>query len=250
MFRLDNKTVLVTGGSSGIGESIVSLFNAQGAFVYVLDVNPPIAKNAYNNVAFKLCDITNLTEVQSVVNDIVEERTGLDIIVNNAGIAHIGTAESTKPEEFAMLFNVNVKGLYNILHTGIPHMKTKGGSILNIASTAAHVGLPERFAYSMTKGAVAAITLSVARDYLLSNIRCNSISPGRIHTPFVDGFIAKNYPGKQKEMFEKLSQAQPIGRMGNPEEVASLALFLCSDEAGFITGSDYAVDGGVIKLNT
>jgi len=130
-------------------------------------------------------------------------------------------------------------------------MKSNGGGvILNMASIAASAGLPDRFAYSMSKGAVVSMTLSVAQDYLGDNIRCNSISPARIHTPFVDGFISKNYPGKEKEMFEELSKTQPIGRMGKPEEVASLALFLCSDEAAFITGVDYPIDGGFTTLNT
>ena len=137
------------------------------------------------------------------------------------------------------------------MHEVIPIFKKhKHGVILNVASIAAWVGLADRFAYSMSKGAVYAMTLSVAKDYLQDNIRCNSISPARVHTPFVDGFIAKNYPGKEKEMFEKLSKSQPIGRMGTVEEIAALALYLCSDEAGFVTGNDYPIDGGFIKLNT
>ena len=127
--------------------------------------------------------------------------------------------------------------------------QNKAGVILNLASIANNVGLPDRFAYSMTKGAVYAMTLSVARDYIHEGIRCNCISPGRVHTPFVDGFIKKNYPGKEEEMFEKLSKTQPIGRMAKPEEIASLILYLCSDEASFITGCDYPIDGGFIKLN-
>jgi len=128
-------------------------------------------------------------------------------------------------------------------------MKAEGAVILNMASIAALVGLSDRFAYTMSKGAVAAMTLSVAKDYLRYHIRCNSISPARVHTPFVDGFIAKNYPGAEDEMFKKLSASQPIGRMAKPEEIASLALYLCSDEAAFITGTDYPIDGGFVKLN-
>jgi len=128
-------------------------------------------------------------------------------------------------------------------------MKKKGGVILNLASVASSVGIPDRFAYSMTKGAVVGMTLSVAKDYVGYNIRCNSISPARVHTPFVDGYLHKNFPGKEQEMFETLSRTQPIGRMGKPEEVATLALYLCSDEAAFITGCDYLVDGGFVKLN-
>jgi NAD(P)-dependent dehydrogenase (short-subunit alcohol dehydrogenase family) len=132
----------------------------------------------------------------------------------------------------------------------VGHMKAKGGGvILNLASIAASAGLADRFAYSTSKGAVVAMTYSVARDYLSANIRCNCISPARVHTPFVDNYLRKTYPGREQEMFEKLSQAQPIGRMAEPEEVASLALFLCSDEASFITGVDYPLDGGFFNLH-
>jgi NAD(P)-dependent dehydrogenase (short-subunit alcohol dehydrogenase family) len=128
-------------------------------------------------------------------------------------------------------------------------MKNQGGGvILNMASIAGSAAIADRFAYSMSKGAVIAMTYSVAKDYLAYKIRCNCISPARVHTPFVDGFLKKNYPGKEKEMFERLSATQPIGRMGEPEEVASLALFLCSDESSFITGVDYPLDGGFCNL--
>jgi NAD(P)-dependent dehydrogenase (short-subunit alcohol dehydrogenase family) len=169
--------------------------------------------------------------------------------VNNAGIAHVGTAETTAETDIDRLYNVNIKGVYNCLHEVIPVMKKAGGVILNMASIASSVGITDRFAYSMTKGAVVGMTLATARDYISFNIRCNCISPARVHTPFVDGFLAKNYPGKEKEMFEKLSKGQPIGRMAQPEEVAYLALYLCSDEASFITGCDYLIDGGFTKLN-
>jgi NAD(P)-dependent dehydrogenase (short-subunit alcohol dehydrogenase family) len=175
----------------------------------------------------------------------------IDILVNNAGIAHVGNVEKTKSEDFDRIYNVNVKGVYNCLYATIPMMKLNGGGvILNLASIAAVVGLSDRFAYSMSKGAIAAMTLSIAKDYLHENIRCNSISPARVHTPFVDGFISKNYPGREAEMFDKLSKSQPIGRMGKPDEIAALVLYLCSDEASFITGNDYPIDGGFIKLNS
>jgi len=135
-------------------------------------------------------------------------------------------------------------------HMKAAHMNDKaGGVILNLASIAGSAGLADRFAYSTSKGAVIAMTYSVARDYLSANIRCNCISPARVHTPFVDNYLRKSYPGREQEMFEKLSQAQPIGRMAEPEEVASLALFLCSDEASFITGVDYPLDGGFFNLH-
>ncbi|NGF57326.1 SDR family oxidoreductase [Parapusillimonas sp. SGNA-6] len=165
-------------------------------------------------------------------------------------MAHVGNLENCSAEDFERIFQVNVRGVYNALYATVPLMKKQGGgAILNLASIAAWVGITDRFAYSMSKGAIFAMTLSVARDYIADNIRCNSISPARVHTPFVDGFIAKNYPGQEQEMFGKLAKSQPIGRMAKPEEIAKLALFLCSDDAGFITGNDYPIDGGFIKLN-
>jgi 2-keto-3-deoxy-L-fuconate dehydrogenase len=257
MFRLDNKIALVTGGGSGIGKAISILFAQQGATVYILDideagVNETIGaiENNGGHAFFKKCSVAEIEEVDFAVQGIIEEANQVDIVVNNAGIAHIGNAETTSPEDLDRLLSVNVKGVYHILHAVLPHMKKEGGVVLNLASVASSVGLVDRFAYSMTKGAVVGMTLSVAKDYLKYNIRCNCISPGRVHTPFVDNFLKKNYPGKEEEMFEKLSKTQPIGRMGRPEEIAWLVLYLCSDEAGFITGCDYPIDGGFIKLNS
>ena len=149
------------------------------------------------------------------------------------------------------LYNINIKSVYSCLHYGVKLMKKSGGgAIVNMASVASVVGLADRFAYSTTKGAVLTMTYSIAKDYIKDHIRCNAIAPARVHTPFVDGYLAKTYPGKEKEMFEKLSQTQPIGRMGKPSEIANLVLYLCSDEAGFITGSVYPIDGGFLTLNT
>ena len=254
MFRLDRKVAIVTGGASGIGKAIAKLFAQQGAVVYVLDLedgNTSLDEDVVNATAhFLKCNVSNQGEVTDAVTEIYGAYGRIDILINNAGIAHIGTAETTSEEDFDRLMNVNVKGVYNCLHAVIPYLREHGGSIVNMASVAALVGLPDRFAYSTTKGAVISMTLSVAKDFLEYRIRCNSISPGRVHTPFVDGYLAKNYPGKEAEMFEKLSKTQPIGRMARPEEIAQLALYLCSDEASFITGCDYPIDGGFVKLNT
>lgn len=253
MFSLKGKSVVITGGGSGIGKAISVLFGKQGAFVHIIELNADAAKETVDEIVNEGgkaisygCNVSDQQQIVETYNTIGV----IDILVNNAGIAHIGVADNTSEEDFTRIFNVNVKGVYNSLFAAIPLMKQKGGGvILNMASIAAVVGITSRFAYSMSKGAVAAMTLSVARDYLADNIRCNSISPARVHTPFVDGFIAKNYAGQEAEMFDKLSKSQPIGRMGKPEEVASLALYLCSDEAGFVTGCDYLLDGGFVKLN-
>ena len=253
MFSLKDKKVVVTGAGSGIGRAVAKLFSQQGAIVHILDLNSENALETLglmeknNGIGFiHKCDVSKQEEVFNIFNSIAE----FSILVNCAGIAHVGKADTTTEEDFDRVYNINIKGTYNCLFSAIPILKKqKNAVILNVASIAAWVGISDRFAYSMSKGAVFAMTLSVARDYLNDNIRCNSISPARIHTPFVDGFIAKNYPGKEAETFEKLSASQPIGRMGTVEEVAALALYLCSEEAGFITGCDYPIDGGFIKLN-
>lgn len=256
MFNLKDKTAIVTGGGSGIGKAISVLFAQQGAKVFVIELEESRADETLKEItdkkgiAFvKKCNVADAADTLSVIKAIGEENGSIDIVINNAGIAHVGTVETTTEEDFDRLFSVNVKGMFNVVKAAIPFMKNKGGSVLNLASVASTVGIPDRFAYSMTKGAVIGMTLSIAKDLLRYNIRCNCISPARVHTPFVDGFISKNYPGKEEEMFRKLSATQPIGRMAKPEEIAYLALYLCSDEASFITGSDYPIDGGFTRLN-
>jgi 2-keto-3-deoxy-L-fuconate dehydrogenase len=260
MFSLKNKTAVVTGGGSGIGQAIAILFAKQGANVHVIEISEESGfqtKNRINVLARNVATEGGTCEVhvcnvadQAAVLSIFEKIGHLDILANVAGIAHIGNVENTAEADFDRIVSVNIKGVYNCLKAAIPLMKQHGGgTILNMASVAGLVGIPDRFAYSMSKGAVLAMTMATAKDYLKDNIRCNSISPARIHTPFVDGFLDKNYPDNKTEMFDKLSKTQPIGRMGTPDEVAALALFLCSDEAGFITGCDYPLDGGFVKLN-
>ena len=256
MFELKDKTAIITGGGSGIGKAIAKLFARQKAEVHILDFDKRGAEETIDEITLEgsmaqtvQCDVSNQQQVKEIVERIAAKNKRIDILVNNAGVAHVGTIETTSEDDFSRLLNVNVKGVYNCLKATIPFMKEKGGAIVNMASIAATVGIPDRFAYSTTKGAVVSMTLAIAKDYISYKIRCNCISPARVHTPFVDGFLSKNYPGKEKEMFEKLSKGQPIGRMAQPEEIAYLALYLCSDEASFITGCDYPIDGGFIRLN-
>lgn len=254
--RLDGKRAAVTGAASGIGRAIAIQFAHAGAEVILLDLNATsanlvateIASETSSNVSTLACDISNESSVTTAFRQIAAGGN-LNVLVNSAGVAHIGSILTTEAVDFDRLYRINVRGTYLSTQAAIPLMdQRRGGVILNIASIAATCGLSDRFAYSMTKGAVLAMTLSVAKDCLPLNIRCNSISPARVHTPFVDGFLAGNYPGREAEMMQKLAAAQPIGRMGTPEEIAQLALFLASDAAGFITGTDYPIDGGFLTL--
>jgi len=254
-FNLQGKTAIVTGGGSGIGKAISKTLAAQGASVHILELNVDAAQESANEIvehegiAFgHKCNVAKQSEVKHVV-DAIAKNTQLDILINNAGIAHIGNVENTSEEDMDKLYAVNIKGVYNCIYAVIPYMKKQGGVILNMTSIASSVGIKDRFAYSMSKGAALTMMYSVAKDYIEHGIRCNSISPARIHTPFVDGYINENFPGKEEEMFGKLSATQPIGRMGEPEEVANLALYLCSDEASFITGTNFPIDGGFVTLN-
>ncbi|MBL7848819.1 MAG: SDR family oxidoreductase [Cyclobacteriaceae bacterium] len=252
MTSLKGKNSIVTGGASGIGLAIARKFAAAGADVVILDINPDSGKEVASlmskeghSVKFVPCNVSDYSSVVSAVAHVSHP----DILVNNAGVAHVGNVEQTTAEDLDRLYQINVKGVYHCTKAVIGQMvKQGGGVILNMASVAAVVGIPDRFAYSMTKGAVLSMTLSIARDYIDKKIRCNAISPARVHTPFVDGFLTKNYPGKEKEMYDKLAASQPIGRMGTPEEVAAMALYLCSDEASFLTGCNYSIDGGFIGL--
>lgn len=255
MLRLDGKRAIVTGGGKGIGKGIATVFAKQGAIVEILEVDKTSATETVEEIRSTggtanawQCDIVSQSAVRETV-DKISDQGEIQILVNNAGIAHVGNVTTTSEEEFDRVMDVNCKGVYNCLHVVIPRMaESGGGAICNIASTVAWFGLAERFAYSTSKGAVVAMTYATARDFVEQNIRCNAILPGRIHTPFVDGFIAKNYPGHEEEMFQKLSDYQPIGRMGKPEEIANAALFLCSDEASFVTGSVHPIDGGTLSL--
>lgn len=251
-FRLEDRTAVVTGAGSGIGQAIARKFAQNGARVFALDLQRERAEDTVRQIGgggeAVVCDVTDPEATRREFGKIAA-RGRIDILVNSAGISHIGKLDTTPPEEFDRIFRVNVKGVYLCMQAVIEPMKRAGGGIiLNLASIAATAGLSDRFAYSMSKGAVLSMTLSVARDYLHDHIRCNAISPARIHTPFVDAFLKQHYPGNEPAMFAKLSQAQPIGRMGTPDEVASLALYLCSEEASFLTGADIPLDGGFVNL--
>lgn len=247
---------VVTGAASGIGRAIAERFAQEGAVVRVVDRNEKGASAAAQEITATgacatahVCDVGNQRGVTELFQELAAQKP-IHILVNCAGISHIGKLESTTEADFDRIFLVNVKGTYNCMYAAIESMKANGGgAIVNMASIAATAGLADRFAYSMSKGAVLSMTLSVARDYLPHKIRCNCISPARVHTAFVDGYLKKNYPGREKEMFQKLSETQPIGRMADPKEVAALALFLCSEEAAFITGTDYPIDGGFFNLH-
>jgi NAD(P)-dependent dehydrogenase (short-subunit alcohol dehydrogenase family) len=255
-FRLDNKVALVTGGASGIGQAIAFCFAENGATIRIVDLNEKAAQETVErirqlggNATAHLCDLTNAAQTKTVFQEILR-LSQVNILINSAGIAHVGRLENTGDDDFERVFRVNVLGTHHAMQETVLAMVAQGGGvILNLVSIAASAGLEDRYAYSMSKGAVLSMTYSVARDYLAHNIRCNSISPARVHTPFVDGFVKKNFPGKEAEAFAKLSALQPIGRMAQPCEVATLALYLCSDEASFITGTDYPLDGGFFNLH-
>jgi NAD(P)-dependent dehydrogenase (short-subunit alcohol dehydrogenase family) len=246
---MENKTILITGGASGIGLALVGKFASQGSTVFFIDSNALLGIQVEKEfqeqgkpVTFLEVDIREESQVQTAIQSIPGK---LDVLINNAGISHIGNLASTSLADFERLFAVNVTGMFLCSQAALPKLiEQGGGSILNLCSVAATMGIPDRFAYSMTKGATLSMTLSIARDYVKQGIRCNCISPGRVHTPFVDGFLAKNYPGREQEMFEQLAATQPIGRMGTPEEIAELAYFISSDTGKFITGSNFTIDGG------
>jgi NAD(P)-dependent dehydrogenase (short-subunit alcohol dehydrogenase family) len=247
---LNNKRAVITGAASGIGLAIAKTFAQHGATVVLLDLNADQVLAAANSIgpsaSAVACDVSSESSVAAAFATI---GSPIDVLVNCAGIAHVGSLQTTTPADFDRLYNVNVRGTYLCMKAAIDSMvAAKSGVILNLASIAATAGLADRFAYSMTKGAVLSMTLSVAKDYIAHGIRCNCISPARVHTPFVDGYLARNYTGREAEQMKVLAASQPIGRMGTPEEIATLALYLCSDAASFLTGCDYPIDGGYFNL--
>jgi len=254
MFDLQRKVAIVTGAGSGIGAAIATVFARRGAEVIALDLDEAKAEATVATLAADggrgtalQCDVSDPADVETVFERVRATHQRIDVLVNNAGIAHVGSIEQTTPADLERLYRVNIQGVFLCARAVIPQMLRQGGGvILNMPSIAALIGITDRFAYSMTKGAVLSMTRSIAIDYMKRGIRCNCICPARIHTPFVDGYLAANYPGREQEMLRTLSEYQPIGRMGTPEEVAHLALYLCSDESSFVTGQAYPLDGGVL----
>ena len=246
-------TAVITGGGSGIGQAIAMRLAADGFHAVLLEFSDEngaatvgLITEAGGSAEHIKTDVGSTESVKAAF----EQLDQVDVLVNNAGVASIGNLENCSPEELDRIYAINVKGVYHCLYFAVPKMVAAGGgAILNLASIASKVGIADRFAYSMSKGAVLTMTLSVARDYVDKGIRANCICPARVRTPFVDGYLANNFSDEERPAMEaKLSAAQPIGRMGKPEEIAELAAFLCSDKSQFITGSAYDIDGGFTLL--
>ena len=255
MFDLTGKTAVVTGAGSGIGRAIAITLAKAGAVVSIWERDAEAGRQTQQAIAdaggtadTQACDVTDFDTVESAARQCRGAHGRIDLLINNAGIAHVGNLAQTSPEDLDRLYQVNVKGVYHCLKAVVPGMaEAGGGAVVNLASIASLIGVKDRFAYSMTKGAVLTMTYSIAIDYAQQNVRCNCICPARVHTPFVDAFVAENYPGREQQMMKNLSAYQPIGRMAEPEEVAAMTLYLCSDEARFLTGTAYPIDGGVIN---
>lgn len=241
-FRLDGKQALVTGGASGIGEATCRELAHAGAFVTVADINfekaQSVAASLPSARAIHL-DVTKLPSIDAAAAQLDR----LDILVNSAGIAHVGDIAHVEPEDFDRLIEVNVKSVYLVTRALLPLLLKSRGSIVNIGSVAAMVGIKQRFAYCTTKGAVLAMTRQLAVEYP-KELRVNCICPGTVQTPFVEGYLDKYHAHEKEAVRAELNKRQPMGRLGKPEEVASLVRYVCSCEAEFITGALLPIDGG------
>jgi 2-keto-3-deoxy-L-fuconate dehydrogenase len=255
--RLAGKVAVVTGGASGIGQAIAESFAAESADVIIVDLNVTAGRRVAaairksgGSATFSATDVATIEPVEKLFKAIVKRHGHLDVVVNSAGVSSVGNIEACSSAELDRVYTVNVKGTFHTMKAAVPHLRGRGGVIINLASVVSHLGIPDRLAYSMSKGAVLTMTYAMATDYVRQGIRVNAIAPARVHTPFVDGFLARNYPGHEREMFEKLASTQPIGRMAEPVEVAETAVFLASDAAAFITGTCVNVDGGFVHCKT
>jgi NAD(P)-dependent dehydrogenase (short-subunit alcohol dehydrogenase family) len=254
MFQLDGKRALITGAGSGIGEATARLLAQEGAQVIVADVQAEAAQRVTASIgelggsaSALLLDVADEAQVRAGFEEVTQQRARLDILVNNAGISHVGNILETSLEEWERVLRVNARGVFLCAREAVRVMlqqEPKGGVIINMASTVALIGIDRRLPYTASKGAVLAMTRSIAIDFVGQGIRCNAICPGTVHTPFVEGYLKRNFPGQEEAVRQTLHARQPLGRMGLPEEIASAALYLASDEAAFVTGSALVIDGG------
>lgn len=254
MFRLDGKTALVTGAGSGIGESIARLFAQQGARVIVADLQADAAERVTASIVEQkgaasalILDVSDEAQVLTGFDAMVERHGRLDIVVNNAGVSHVGNILETSVADWERVLGVNARGVFLCAREAVRVMTTQqpqGGVIVNMSSVAAQIAVDRRLPYSASKGAVLAMTRSIAMDFVGQGIRCNAICPGTVQTPFVEGYLARSFPGQEDTVRQTLHARQPIGRMGQPDEIAVAALYLASDEAAFVTGSALVIDGG------
>jgi NAD(P)-dependent dehydrogenase (short-subunit alcohol dehydrogenase family) len=254
VFRLDQKIAFVTGAGSGIGEQIARLFARQGARVVLADVRLDAAervageiREAGGSARVQQLDVAEEAQVRAAIERVAVEEGRLDIMVNNAGISHVGNILETSLEDWESVMRVNGRGVFLCAREAVRQMLAQsptGGVIINMSSVAAMIGLERRLPYSASKGAVLALTRSIAIDFVTKGIRCNAICPGTVHTPFVEGYLARNFAGHEDEVRQQLHARQPLGRMGLPDEIAYAALYLASDEASFVTGSALVIDGG------
>jgi NAD(P)-dependent dehydrogenase (short-subunit alcohol dehydrogenase family) len=255
MFRLDDKVALITGAGSGIGEAIARTFAGVGALVAVADIDAAAAASVARRITEEggrahpvTVDVANETAVEAAFAEVVSQFGRVDVAVNNAGVSHVGNVLETSVDDWERVMGVNARGVFLCAREAVRQMRAQqpqGGVIINLSSVAALVALERRLPYSASKGAVLALTRSIAIDFVADKIRCNAICPGTVHTPFVENYLARSFAGQEDAVRQQLHARQPLGRMGQPDEIAAAALYLASDEAAFVTGSALVIDGGL-----